>query len=110
MAVVHKWQLFKGKLCCKFTGWGPYKWTSGRYIQEAVIRRWPLHTGGRYSEVAVITGLTVFFFPVSEFFCTSKRDLDVFEESCNSNLKNILKISTDYEASFLSKLIIFKTL
>ncbi len=49
VAVVGRWSLFRGRLCNKGSKWD-HKW-------------WSLQTGGRYSEVVVSSGLTVFSLP-----------------------------------------------
>jgi hypothetical protein len=53
MTVVHRWLLFRGfsiKIAIKFDLAG---------LRLAVVGKWPLLAGGRCSEVAINTGLTV---------------------------------------------------
>ncbi len=59
----------------------------GRYRQVVVIRRWSSFGGGRYSEVAVSSGLTVHVLaPVTSFEAEQK-----FRRVCDKGQKKIRK-------------------
>ncbi len=59
LVVVDRWSLFRGRITIKIA------WAGFRVV---VVDRWSLFGGGRYSEVVVNTGLTVY----SKCLCSSK--------------------------------------